>query len=158
MPDGKSGASSAGHLELEHFLPYRLSVLTNRVSAALAREYQSTFGLSVPEWRVMAVLGRFGPAAATRICERTAMDKVTVSRATKSMQSRDLMTARIDADDRRRTIFALTRAGQRIHDEIVPFALAHEAELLAALEPSEVEQLDRLLTKLQTCADKLKAR
>src|SRR5438445_5347964 len=68
-------------LELERFLPYRLSVLTNRISTAIARVYVRRFGLTVPEWRVMAVLGRFGEMPANAVCERTAMDKVRVSRA-----------------------------------------------------------------------------
>ena len=45
-------------LDLEHFLPYRLSVLSNTISAAIARDYGERFGLAVTEWRVLAVLGR----------------------------------------------------------------------------------------------------
>jgi len=43
-------------LLLENFLPYRLSVLTNLVSSAIAGAYRERFGLSIPEWRVVAVL------------------------------------------------------------------------------------------------------
>ena len=68
-------------LELERFLPYRLSVVSNRISTVIARVYAQRFGLTVPEWRVMAVLGRFGAMSASAVCERTAMDKVRVSRA-----------------------------------------------------------------------------
>ena len=46
-------------LELERFLPYRLSVLSNTVSQAIADIYERRFELSITEWRVMAVLGRF---------------------------------------------------------------------------------------------------
>src|SRR3954454_12826409 len=48
-------------LILEEFLPYRLSVLTSTVSRALARMYEQRFGLTVAEWRIMAILARFGP-------------------------------------------------------------------------------------------------
>ena len=68
-------------LELEGFLPYRLSVLSNTVSQAIAAEYEQRFGLSVTEWRVMAVLGRYTGISAREVAERTAMDKVAVSRA-----------------------------------------------------------------------------
>jgi len=146
MPPRKTG--SAPHLELERFLPYRLSVLTNRVSNAIARDYHARFGLSVAEWRAMAVLGRFGPASAAEICVHTEMDKVTVSRAAKSLLSRELVRSRTDANDRRRTIYALTRSGRGVHDRIVPIALAHEARLLDALNTREGEQLSRLLDKL----------
>lgn len=137
------------HLALESFLPYRLSVLANRVSNAIARDYADRFGISVPEWRVMAVLGRFGAATATDLCDHTAMDKVTVSRATTRLLSRKLVSRKTDSEDRRRTIFDLSDSGRRIHDQIVPVALIHEKHLMASLNAAEVRQLDVLLTKLQ---------
>ena len=50
---------------LAEFLPYRLSVTSNAVSQRIAQEYRIRWGLSVPEWRVMAVLGDSGPHTAT---------------------------------------------------------------------------------------------
>ena len=79
-PDpGDSGENSS--LMLERFLPYRLSVLSNTVSKGIAALYADRFGITIPEWRALAVLGRFGPVTSAEICSRTAMDKVQVSRA-----------------------------------------------------------------------------
>ncbi|MBT4905278.1 MAG: winged helix-turn-helix transcriptional regulator [Rhodospirillaceae bacterium] len=156
MPDTAHG-SARTHLALETFLPYRLSILSNTVSNAIARDYHEQFGLTVPEWRVMAVLGRFGPDAATGICSRTAMDKVTVSRAMTRLMDRDLITRNSDSADRRRVIARLTRKGRSIHDKIIPVALAHEEQLVAALSPAEAKTFGRLLTKLQDKADALTA-
>src|SRR5260370_34702579 len=75
------GPAREAKLELERFLPYRLSVLTNRISTAIARVYVRRFGLTVPEWRVMAVLGRFGAVSADAVCEKTAVGKGRGSRA-----------------------------------------------------------------------------
>ncbi len=50
-------AANGARLELDEFVPYRLSVLSNRVSGAIARQYTERFGLTMAEWRVMAVLG-----------------------------------------------------------------------------------------------------
>ena len=62
--------------------PYRLSLLSNTVSNAIARSTAISSGLKHSrKWRVMAVLGRFGPLTASEVGERTAMDKVSVSRA-----------------------------------------------------------------------------
>jgi DNA-binding MarR family transcriptional regulator len=141
-------APAADHLELERFLPYRLSVLTNRISNALARDYAERFTLSVADWRVMAVLGRFGADTATAVCRHTAMDKVTVSRATARLLKREFLLRKTDPQDRRRTIFSLSPPGQDIYDQIVPIALAHEAELLAGLSADEIASLDHLLAKL----------
>ena len=74
-------SSTSVEFDLERLLPYRLSVLSNRVSNAISSEYQRRFGLAITEWRVMAVLGRYPGLSAREVTERTAMDKVAVSRA-----------------------------------------------------------------------------
>ena len=66
---------------LEEYLPYRLSLLSNTVSQGIADRYQRDHDISVTEWRVIAVLGRFPGQTASEVVKRTAMDKVTVSRA-----------------------------------------------------------------------------
>ncbi len=133
---------------LERFLPYRLSVLTNTVSGAIARLYGARFGLTIPEWRVLAVLGRFAPLSAGELAGRTAMDKVRVSRAVAKLLRRGLVDRARDGADRRRAKLALAAAGRKIHDAIVPMARAKEAALLAGLSRAERAQLDRLLDRL----------
>lgn len=141
----------SGHpvLELEHFLPYRLSVLSNSISSAIARSYQSRFALSITEWRVLAVLGRYPGLSGSEVVERTAMDKVAVSRAVNSLLEAGRLARSTDAEDRRRSVLVLTEAGQEVYDEIVPEALAYERALLANLSPAEQVQLHRLLSKLE---------
>jgi len=142
-------------LTLERFLPYRLSVLANTVSRSIADEYAERFGLTVPEWRILAVLGRFAPLTASGICGRTAMDKVQVSRGVARLTKAGLLKQRTDREDRRRVMLEMSKAGLAVYQEIVPMALAREADLLAALNGSEVAQLDRLMEKLQRRADAL---
>ena len=151
MPDAAQD-SEHPHLILETFLPYQLSILSNTVSNAIARDYQERFGLSVPEWRVLAVLGRFGPDSASGVCDHTAMDKVTVSRAMNRLAQQGLIEREADAGDRRRVIARLTRKGRTTHDKIVPVALAHERRLRDTLSAGEARTLDRLLAKLQAAA------
>src|ERR1700754_4084535 len=79
--NSKRASGSADRLHLEHFVPYRLSVLTNIVSMSIAEAYEREFGLSIPQWRVIAVLARYPDLSAIEVAERTAMDKVAVSRA-----------------------------------------------------------------------------
>ncbi len=103
-------------LDLEHFLPYRLSVLANRVSGTLARAYSQRFGLTVTEWRIMAVLGRYPGLSANELAERTAMDKVAISRAVaRLLESGDLLRS-FDRADRRRSKLRLSKAGFAIYD------------------------------------------
>ena len=135
-------------LELEHFLPYRLSVLSNRISGAIAREYSQRFGLAVTEWRVMAILGRYPGLSANQVAQRTAMDKVAVSRAVARLLERELVERDTHGDDRRRSVLALSRNGQRIYDDIAPLALDLERRLLSRLDRDERAALDALLDKL----------
>ena len=135
-------------LDLDRFLPYRLSVLSNRISQAIARLYQARFGFGITEWRLIAVLGRYPALSANAVAERTAMDKVAVSRAVAHLLERGLLTRKMHGEDRRRSVLTLSEAGHRIYDEIVPLALGRERKLLATLNASEREQLERILDKL----------
>lgn len=139
-------------LILERFVPYRLSVLSNTVSRAIARIYAERFDLSIPEWRVMAQLGRHGRLTASEIVGLTAMDKVRVSRAVSRLTASGRIAADEDEADRRRQHLTLTAAGRRIYREIVPLALEQEEMLLAVLDARERQTLDRILAKLQSRA------
>jgi len=135
-------------LDLDGFVPYRLSVLSNRVSSAIARQYSERFGLSIQEWRVMAVLGGTAGLSAREVAASTAMDKVQVSRAVASLMRAKRVARGGDVRDGRITRLSLTRQGRAIYDEIVPLALHLEELLLSALSPEERRSFDRLMTKL----------
>lgn len=143
-----SETAEAHTLELERFLPYRLSVLTNRVSSAIARQYSERFDLSIPEWRVMAVLGGAAGLSAGEVAARTAMDKVQVSRAIARLVEQKRIQRVADGEDARVTRLSLTAKGRAVYDEIVPLALSLEDVLLQALSPAERAMLDKVMAKL----------
>ncbi len=135
-------------LTLEEFMPYRLARLSSTVSTTIARAYDKEFGLSIPEWRVIAVLGRFPGLSAVEVADRTLMDKVAVSRAITKL----IKTARVDrqfADaDRRRSILHLSEEGRKVHDEIAPLALKFEEDLLHGLSEDEIRTLNVVMERL----------
>lgn len=137
-------------LVLEEFVPYRLSVLSNRISARIAELYQAEFDLSVTEWRIIAVLGRFHALSANEVAARTAMDKVTVSRTVARLLERKLLKRKFDAGDRRKSILDLSASGTRLHAQIAPLALALEARLLSGFNTLEHEALEALFDKLES--------
>lgn len=142
-----------GQFELENFLPYRLSLLTNTISQGMARSYGIVHDISVTEWRVLAVLGRFSGLTASEVAERTAMDKVAISRAVKGLEEKGLLERRTDEADRRRQNLVITRgAGQAVLREVIPMAQRYESELVGALDRNELSQLLRLMNKLQASA------
>ena len=135
-------------LHLEKFLPYRLSVLSNTVSSAIAAAYFMNFGLSIPEWRVMAVLAANPGLSAAEVTARTAMDKVAVSRAVAALQAAGRLHRTTAPADRRRTHLALTRSGMRVYAQVVPMALDYERHLVAPLSRRDRATLDRLVRVL----------
>jgi DNA-binding MarR family transcriptional regulator len=152
MASAKRKSTPADELVLEEFLPYRLSILSNRVSRAIAARYAETFDLTIPEWRIIAVLGRAEALSAKEIAEATEMDKVAVSRAVARLVAAKRVAARADRDDARRQSLSLTREGATLYARIAPIALASERKLLAALDARERGQLDALLDRLLKAA------
>lgn len=148
-PIAKQTGEESG-FAIERFLPFRLSVLSNRLTRAVARVYTRRFRLSAPEWRTLAVLGRYGAMSANSVVDRTAMDKVRVSRAVARLTTAGHITRRIDPVDRRRAILALTPQGTGIYQQIVPLVRAVENNIMQSLSADERVALDRAFTKLET--------
>ena len=113
-PDPR-GASATEPLVLERFVPFRVSVLSRRLSSALSRCYADRFQLTIPEWRVMAVLGLDGELSAADVCARTLMDKVTVSRAVARLASMKRVQRRTDPADLRRSLLRLSADGRAVY-------------------------------------------
>lgn len=144
-------------LELDRFLPYRLSVLANTMSAAIASHYKARFQLSIPEWRIMAVLARQPGLVAADVAERTAMDKVAVSRGVARLAARGYLSGRAVRSDLRRLSLRLTPRGRAVYGDVAPWALAYQSALLAGLTPREQRTLDRALARLADCARQVQA-
>jgi len=142
-------------IDLDRFLPYRLSVLTNVVSSTIAEAYQRRFGLSIPEWRVLAVLARHPGVSAAEVARLTRMDAVAVSRAVARLIAAGRLRRTIARDDRRRSVLAMTATGTAVYREVAPLALGYERELLATLGAAERAALDRALDALTTRAQAL---
>lgn len=146
---------SQDSLKLQEFLPYRLSVLTNKVSRGFSGRYSRYFKLTIPEWRVMAVLGQEPDLSAEQVCRRTEMDKVSVSRAVANLLKKGYLLRKRDEDDRRRSILRLSKEGRGVYGHIIPLGRKFEARLVEVLSPEERRQLDDLLKRLDTQAAKL---
>ncbi|MGC2854345.1 MarR family winged helix-turn-helix transcriptional regulator [Novispirillum sp. DQ9] len=153
---GEDGGRDPAPLHLDLFIPYRLSVLSNIVSRSVARIYAEKFDLSIPEWRVMAVMGleeeRGTSMCANSVVTRTEMDKVQVSRALSRMLQAGLINRSTDPGDRRRAVLRLTDKGREVYRQIVPAALRYEEDLLENLSLDEQITLERLITKLTKAA------
>ena len=135
---------NASELILEDFLPDRLAVLSHTVSTTIARTYDKRFGLSIPEWRVIAILGRFPGLSAVEVAERTMMDKVAVSRAVTKLIKNGRLDRQFADADRRRSILNLSEDG------VAPLALRFEHDLLHGISGEDLERFDRVIERLMT--------
>ena len=142
---------------LADFLPYQLSVASNAVSSLIAERYRARFGLKVPEWRVMAVLGDIGSATQRKLTEATLMDKVAVNRACKVLGERGLIAREPNDRDGRSHLLILTEEGKGIYCEVMPLARAIEAEIFAVLDPAETDQLRSILSRIFDAASEIRS-
>jgi DNA-binding MarR family transcriptional regulator len=142
-------------LRLENFLPYRLSIASNRVSDAIATTYSSLFGLRIPEWRLVAVLAEGDGLSQQALGRATRMDKVTVSRAAISLADRGLITRHSDATDKRAARLSLTAKGRELYDQVAPKALAMEADVFAGFSAGELATFRDMLDRVEGAAAKL---
>ncbi len=138
---------------LQNFLPYRLSIVANKISHTFSKAYAENFDLTVMEWRVLAVLGQSDLLSADDICKLTETDKVAVSRAVKRLLKKRIVERTFSSLDRRRSILRLSKIGLFTYREIVPIVLEMEDRLIASLSSSERQQLFKLLDKIKAKAD-----
>ena len=135
-------------LQLEAFLPYRLSLLSNAVSGAIAAVYGDKFAISMPEWRIMMILAEYPDVSADEVCRRTKIEKSVVSRAVARLLKRHLINRDIDEEDRRCSILRLSETGLSVYDEVMPIARDYEAKLLKGVTRKELEMFNSIIDKL----------
>jgi len=136
MPVRNATVLPDGILRLDDWLPYQCSVITNRVSAMLARMYHEEFGIGVVEWRLLANLGVNSPMSAKALAEATVMDQVSVTRALNLLVKKKLVSRRVDGTDRRKVVLRLSKTGAQAYERIMPLAQAIGRELTEALAPA----------------------
>ncbi len=135
-------------LILEDFLPYRLSVVSHTISTTIAKVYEKRFGVSIPEWRVIAILGRFPGLSAVEVADRTMLDKVAVSRAVTKLIRNGRIDRQFADADRRRSILNLSEEGKQVHDEIAPLALEFEHDLLQGMSAEDYDTFNAVIERL----------
>ncbi len=139
-------------LELDRFIPYRLSFTSNLVSDSIARTYEALFGLTIPEWRLVAVVAETGGITQAAIGVRTRMDKVTVSRAAIALVERGLLARGHNPADGRSHLLRLTGAGHDLYAQVAPKALELERRIFDRIDPDEVERFVATLRQIEAIA------
>jgi DNA-binding MarR family transcriptional regulator len=100
--------------------------LSQRISQALSSIYREEFGVSVPEWRILANLAEKGELSPSEIASQTSMDRARVTRGIKDLRAKRCLLTRRDEGDKRAYRLRLSPAGEALYRQIVPLALAWE--------------------------------
>ena len=143
-----SGGAESGGLDLSVFTPYRIAVLGRKMSEQLGVAY-SNEGLTIPEWRVLAVISQQDAVAARDVVARTPMDKMAVSRAVASLEAKKLIL-RERAEDRRVAALKLSPKGKDVFERVSAIALSYERALLGARSGEERRALAAALERLES--------
>lgn len=127
---------------------YQFSIYADRYGRLLAGFYETTYGLSYSDWRLMAVLGVHPPMSASEAGKRTSLAPDKVTRTVDSLVEKGLVLRAPDKKDRRRVVLSLSAKGKRQFQAIDEVRYAIECELLSALGAAEVAALDAALQKI----------
>lgn len=135
-------------LKLEQFLPYRFNQLAERISDSLSTIYSAEFGITISEWRILAMLGTQPTMTSSDIAHKTRMDKAKVSRAVQKLEKLGYLLREKDRQDHRISHLSLTDSGVELYNAIVPKALEWEGRFVSTLTAQEYRDLHNLLNKL----------
>lgn len=133
--------------DLGEFLPYQLAAAAERVSRDFAERYRREFGISVPEWRVLAHLNQADEVSVRDIEGRVAMEKSKVSRAASRLEAAGYVEKRVNELDRRLVSLSLTARGRDLMTRLIPMALSFQAEMQARIGPDAV-RLEAMLKSI----------
>ena len=135
-------------LTIRDLLSYRLHVVANLLSRGAAMRYRREFGVSLWEWRTVALLGAQAPLSLNELAAAAGLDKSQMSRVVAGLVERGLVARGADATDGRGVRLALTRGGERLCEGLIRAATERNAAFLDALEPHERGCLEGALRKL----------
>lgn len=127
---------------------YRLTRLQAVAVAPVGRLCQARYGVSRREWRLIVVLARHGPVLSSELADLAQLDRARTSRIVTTLVDLELAAREVIPSDRRQAKVSLTDKGRALHDEFLPVVVELNRQLLLALEPEEVAQLDGLMDRL----------
>lgn len=136
-------------LTVDDFLTTMLSQLVNALRRTVTQPYAERFDLTVPEWRLLALLAHAGELAFADLVVQSTSDKALVSRTLRLLEQRGLVRLSNAGNSPRKKLFCnITSAGMALHDQVIPLARRHQAAVLRLLDTGEREALYRALRKL----------
>ena len=138
-------AAKAG---LEQFLTYRMHVLNKLSDRGIGERYQTKLGITLPEARVIASVGSFGPFSIMDLAKHANLDKSQASRAAEALIQRGLVGRAPSPEDGRVVVISLTPEGRALFRKVMPIAGKWNADLFACLDEAQAQALGRALDRV----------
>jgi DNA-binding MarR family transcriptional regulator len=140
-------AKPPAKIDLGDYLPY----LVNRVGTIIADQFGaealSRHGLSIAEWRVLAVLASNGGQRQTDLADLTSIEASTLSRLVTRLVRMGLATRTRSANSNREVVVKLSTKGQTLVARLIPIARDYEAAAIAGMTAQELAVLKRCLRR-----------
>ncbi|MBN3806629.1 MarR family transcriptional regulator [Paraburkholderia sp. Ac-20336] len=133
---------------LEQFLTYRLHVLTKLAERGIGERYQAKLGVTLPEARVIASVGSFGPFSIMELARHANLDKSQASRAAEALIRQGLVQRQPSADDGRVVLVSLTPEGRALYRKVMPIARRWNGDMFACLDDDEKAAFGTALDKV----------
>lgn len=154
MTSDKSEGADPVPLRVQNFLTYRLSRVHARLTAQMVRLLASGPGVSLMQWRVLAILGDDEPLTRAEVSRLSELDKGQISHCLKAMIRDGLVNADEDLADHRQRHLRLTFRGRELYRQTAPVVIRRQEQLMACLDANEVKALNAALGKLERFADR----
>jgi DNA-binding MarR family transcriptional regulator len=90
MP-GTTRPDTSGPATIQDLLSYRIHRLAGALSRGAALRYRAGFGVTLMEWRALALLGDFAPTTLQALARQAGLDKSQVSRVVSGLVARGLV-------------------------------------------------------------------
>ena len=140
-------AKHPSKLDLGDYLPY----LVNRVGTIIAEQFGAEalvrHGLSIAEWRVLAVLASNGGQRQIDLADLTSTEASTLSRLVTRLVRTGLATRTRSANSNREVVVKLSTKGQTLVARLIPIARDFEAAAIAGMTAQELAVLKRCLRR-----------
>ena len=134
---------------IRELLSYRLHRVANLLSRGAELRYRREFGVSLWEWRSVALLGGAAePQSLNELARAAGIDKGQMSRVVSGLTRRRLVSREVDANDGRGIRLSLTRPGRKLYASLIAAATERNRAFLGCLTPRERGCLEQAMTKL----------
>ena len=133
---------------LEQFLTYRLHVLNKLAERGIGERYQDKLDITLPEARVIASVGSFGPFSIMDLARHANLDKSQASRAAEALIKQGLVMREASEDDGRVVLVSLTPEGRALYRRVMSVARKWNEDFFACLDENEQVSLSNALDKV----------